>query len=172
MIAAVSSNGVMGLGETNELPFHYPADMKHFRKLTANSTVIMGRKTFESIGRPLPKRRNLVISTTLKDTAGIEIFPTTAAALYAANYPYGESLTAPCYTFADDKWFIGGASIYADGMSVADEIYLTLTPDVIEGRNLVRFPWINPQVFELKSNTPFEDDNRLRLLTYNRIKQS
>jgi dihydrofolate reductase len=165
MIAAVSSNGV--IGKNNSLPFHYTADMKHFRKMTANSTVIMGKNTFQSMGsKPLPGRRNIIVSTTLDLVKGIEIFPTTPTAIYAANYPYGESLVAPCYTYAEDKWFIGGASIYADGMSVADEIYLTITPDIIEGKDLVRFPWINPQIFSVASTEKFPDDDRLTLVRY------
>ena len=167
MIAAVSQNGI--IGKDNAIPFNYPTDMKHFRTITRDSTVIMGKNTFQSIGRPLPKRRNLVVSTTLDPVDGIEIFPTVAEAVHSANYPSGEHLFSPCYTYAENKWFIGGASIYTEGMKYADEIYLTITPDIIEGKDLVRFPWINPKIFSVASTEKFPEDDRLTLVRYVRI---
>ncbi len=71
IIAAVSINGVIGLKKENCLPFSYPEDMKHFRETTKDSIVVMGRNTFESIGRPLPKRENIVISSKELNIPGI-----------------------------------------------------------------------------------------------------
>jgi dihydrofolate reductase len=71
VIAAVAANGVIGRGLT--LPWHLPDDLKHFKQLTLGHPIIMGRRTFESIGRPLPARQNIVVSTSLAPITGIEI---------------------------------------------------------------------------------------------------
>lgn len=159
MIAAVSMNGVIGLD--NKIPFDYPADLKHFRASTLNSTIIMGRKTFEGIGRALPKRRNLVISSRPVEAEGVETFSNIGDAIFK----YKDE--------PNDTWLIGGARIYEEGMSLVEEIHLTLTPDVIEGDNAIRFPWINPQHFhtpmyiELKDLVP--GDPKLKLAIYKRV---
>lgn len=105
------------IGKNNQLCWHHPADLKFFKEKTLNSTIIMGRKTFESIGRPLPKRKNIVLSSTpIKD---VETFTSLEDAL---NY-------------ADNNAFIiGGASIYNKCFkeNIGDVIYETIVPDVIE----------------------------------------
>lgn len=160
MIAAVSKNSVIGVD--GHLPFDYPEDMKHFRKTTANSTIIMGRKTWESIGRVLPKRRNMVISRTPVEMEGVETFDSLAHAIMIARLnssPFGASI-----------WLIGGASIYEEGMQYADEIHLTLTPDVITAPNAVKFPWINPQQFAVRELRPLvEENNTLMFAIYSKI---
>ena len=160
IIAAVSINGVIGVD--NKLPFDYPEDMKHFRKTTADSVVIMGRKTFESIGRPLPKRRNIVVSSSLSPVDGVEIAPSVVAAMTA------------CSNETRNIWFIGGASIYEEGMLYADEIVLTQTTDYVRHPNAVKFPWIHPAIFEwtgaieLSPELWRSGDSRLLLSTYKR----
>lgn len=159
IIAAVSMNGIIGID--GKIPWDYPADMKHFRETTANSIVIMGRKTFEGIGRPLPKRRNIVVSSSLSlSTEGIELVPSVAHAIDL--------------TQSDDRdvWFIGGASIYEFGMYFADKIVLTLTPDIETRTPAIRFPFINPRIFKLRgiSILNLEDTTSatLHLATYER----
>ncbi len=142
MIAAVSSNGVIGLADKNCLPFNYSEDLKHFRKTTANSIVIMGRKTYESIGKPLPNRRNIVIS---RIASGLGILNTEGIEIYSSL----ESALEACKEDNRDIWLIGGASVYEEGMKFADKIVLTITPDVIKENNVVRFPWINPLLFSI-----------------------
>ncbi len=162
IIAAVSSNGV--IGQNGKLPFNYPEDLKHFKKLTLNSNVIMGRLTFESLGSPLPHRRNIIISSELSDfgflgdPGSYEVQPNVACAIEGKLY------MSKCPT-----WFIGGASIYQEGMKYADTIILTLTSDIINGEGLVRFPFINPSIFKLENIVPLETDNRLKIATYKRI---
>jgi dihydrofolate reductase len=165
IIAAVTVNGVIGLD--NKLPFDYSEDMKHFRKTTTDSVVIMGRKTYEGIGRPLPKRRNIVVSKIAKGlgtlkTDGIE---TASSIKEAMELCSGETRNI---------WFIGGASVYEEGMLYADKIVLTQTPDYEHGRNAIRFPWINPLVFE-RSSTMILDEkmweegtSRLYVTTYDK----
>lgn len=159
MIVAVSSNGVIGLN--GGIPFHYSADMKNFKNLTLDSTVIMGRKTFESIGKPLPKRRNIVISKiesangTLDHIKGIEVFKDIPNALITATQ--------------EDVWFIGGSFIYQEGMKYTEEIHLTITPDEILNKDAVKFPWIDPTVFKLESWKYFDDEPKLKYCIYSKI---
>lgn len=173
IIAAVSHNGVMGVD--NKLPWDYPADMKYFRTTTAGGNVIFGRKTFESIGRALPKRRNIVISRTKVDVPGVETFVSIQDALVKID----EDNLAMMASFSSSSgiqvipantWFCGGARVYEEAMDHADEIHLTVTPDVIRRDDVIRFPWINPRLWEIKSwvqLTP--DDDTLRLYTYRHL---
>lgn len=111
MIAAMANNRV--IGKDNQMPWHLPADLKHFKAVTLGKPVLMGRKTFQSIGRPLPGRRNLVISRTLPDDAqGVEWFANVDQALAAV---------------ADDAevMVIGGGEIYRQCLPFADTLYLT-----------------------------------------------
>ncbi len=135
IIAAVSQNGIIGVD--NKIPWNYPEDMKHFKTCTTNSTVVMGRKTFESIGKPLPKRKNIVITSSNLKMEGI----TTSTNF---NNIITDSLVG------ETIWLIGGYSIYQEGMLNVDEIHLTLIPDwITQTDNVVRFPWINPKLFKL-----------------------
>ena len=153
LIAAVSKNGVFGLN--NKLPFNYPEDLKHFRATTANSTVIMGRHTFFSIGKPLPGRRNLVISSKPLQIDGVQMFSSVSAALDVCDR-------------SKNIWFIGGYGIYEEGMKYADQIILTITPDWISDKAAVKFPWINPLIFQQEETYKMLNDN-LAIMVYNRI---
>jgi dihydrofolate reductase len=170
IIAAVTTNGVIGVD--NKLPFDYPEDMKHFRKTTTDSVVIMGRKTFEGIGRPLPKRRNIVVSENFCVKRAI-----------GAPIPEGieivksvEEAMSLCQSETRNIWFIGGASIYEEGMKYADEILLTQTPDYETRSNTIKFPWINPMIFGWQTTTALNEEmwsagtSKLMLTTYHRIK--
>lgn len=148
IIAAVSQNRVIGID--NKLPFSYPEDMKHFKQSTQNSTVIMGRKTFESIGsKPLPNRRNIVITSS---NVNIEHYKSLSQAVSAVNAE-------------ENIWLIGGASIYQEGMQFCDEMILTVTPDIIEENNCVKFPEINPLQFKINQIRPL-GDNGLIVVSY------
>lgn len=109
IIAAVGKNRELGGG--NSLLWELPGDMKYFRETTRGSTVIMGRKTFESIGRPLPKRRNIIVSRSGGyKPDGTEVCRSLEEAVKAAE---------------NDAFIIGGVQIYALGLEYADELYLT-----------------------------------------------
>ncbi len=159
IIAAVSVNGV--IGQDNKIPFDYPADLKHFRETTLNSVIVMGRKTFEGIGKPLPKRENVVITSSELDISGVRCMKSIHDALLHYKV-FDEFYGSP------NIWLIGGAGIYQEGMKCADIIVLTLTPDTIEGEGLVRFPWVNPDKFRLETIEPMETDIRLKIATYHR----
>ncbi|MFL9592780.1 type 3 dihydrofolate reductase [Aeromonas schubertii] len=124
MIAAMARDRV--IGRDNAMPWHLPADLAHFKQVTLGKPILMGRRTFESIGRPLPGRRNLVISRN-PDYApsGVEVFPSVEAALAAV----GE---------VPEVMIIGGGKLYTQLLERADVLYLTHIDLTVEGDT--RFP--------------------------------
>lgn len=119
LLVAVTENGV--IGRDHGMPWHLPDDLKHFRALTLGKPVLMGRKTFESIGRPLPGRDTLVLTRATDWTdPGVTVVPDLDAALRAAG-------SAPELVVA------GGAQVYALALPRATRIYLTRIHAVIEG---------------------------------------
>jgi dihydrofolate reductase len=120
IIVAVAENG--GIGLNNNLLWHLPDDLKRFKKLTMGKPVIMGRKTFESIGKPLPGRVNIVISRNEEfSSEGIIVVSSFANALEAA-----------AETDPDEVFIIGGGAIYKETMGKTDRLYITkvqATPD-------------------------------------------
>lgn len=118
IIVAAAKNGVIGCN--NQLPWHLPQDLKYFKSVTLGKPVIMGRKTYESIGKPLPGRPNIVI-TRSKDWSAAEGVIVTGSfeqALFEAK-----SLLAA--ESADEAIVIGGAEIYRLALQLADRVYLT-----------------------------------------------
>ena len=111
VIAAVGKNNELGLD--NHLIFNIPGDLKFFRNTTLGKTVIMGRKTYESIGKPLPKRINIVVSNSLKETDGITIINSFEEVL--EKYLNSE----------EEVFIIGGESLYNYFINYAQNIYLT-----------------------------------------------
>lgn len=119
LVVAMAQNRVIGRGNT--LPWHLSNDLKRFRRLTLGKPVIMGRKTFESIGKPLPERRNLVLShNPAYHAAGCEVVGSLTEAL------------ALC-TAAPEVMLIGGAQVFAEGLPLAERIHLTLVQAEISG---------------------------------------
>lgn len=119
IIAAVSKNGV--IGKTNALPWHLPADLRRFKELTAGRPIIMGRKTYESIGRPLPNRTNIVITSDKNFKAeGCVVVGSPDEALRAAEG-------------AEEIMIIGGGEIYRQFLPKSSRMYLTEVDAEIEG---------------------------------------
>jgi len=117
MIAAIAQNNVIGDGET--MPWHIPEDLKLFKNLTSGKPIIMGRKTYESIGRPLPKRENIVITRDATWHAdGVSICNSPEAALKLAKEKALEKQI-------DEVFVIGGGTIYQQLLPLADRICLT-----------------------------------------------
>ncbi|MCX9134383.1 type 3 dihydrofolate reductase [Aeromonas veronii] len=126
MIAAMAHDRV--IGKDNQMPWHLPADLAHFKRVTLGKPVLMGRKTFESIGRPLPGRRNLVISRNPGYQAeDIEVVGSVEAALALLA---GSSV--------EELMVIGGGHLYAEMLPSADCLYLTRIDLAVEGDT--RFP--------------------------------
>ena len=118
IIVAVAANGV--IGAHNTLPWRLPEDLKYFRARTMGHPIIMGRKTWDSLGRALPGRRNLVVSRNAQlQATGAEVFTSLDAALAAC---------------ADEEVFvIGGAQLYREAMPHADRLYITEIAQAFEG---------------------------------------
>jgi len=122
-VVARADNGV--IGRDNALPWHLPADLRHFKRLTVGKPVVMGRRTFESIGKPLPGRHNIVMTRDPAWTAdGVTVVPNLAEAIAAAGLD--------SKTRADEVMIIGGAAVYAEALPIATRVHLTevhLSPD-------------------------------------------
>ncbi len=120
-IVACARRGI--IGRDGAMPWHIPEDLQHFKRVTMGAPVIMGRKTFESIGRPLPGRTNIVL------THGAPAAPegvVTAHSLKEALAAAGEVLKGRPETAGDSRIFIiGGAQVYRESRELADEIWLT-----------------------------------------------
>jgi dihydrofolate reductase len=162
IIVAVAENGVIGGG--NRLLWDLPADMRHFREKTKGHAVIMGRKTFESIGRPLPGRKNIVISRDAgKKIPGCTVVGSLDAAVKIAE-DGGEM----------EAFVIGGGQIYTEALPQADRVYLTRVHATFEGDTF--FPELSPQEWEEASREEIPASNEtphaLTFLTYERRKRT
>jgi len=133
LIAAYAQNNVVGID--NKLPWHLPEDLKYFKRVTTGKAIIMGRKTYESIGRPLPNRTNIVITRNAEFTApGIEVVNSLDAAIELA-----ESINEINGT--EEVMVIGGAQIYSEALPKADRLYLTHVHAEVKGD--AYFPAVN-----------------------------
>ena len=137
LVAAHARNGV--IGRDGDMPWRLPSDLKHFKAATLGTPVIMGRKTWLSIGRPLPGRANIVVSRSGFSAEGVETVASLEAALELARdraQPDG----------AEQVSIIGGGQIYAQAIGLADELLLTEVDADIEGDTV--FPEIDSTVWQ------------------------
>ncbi len=118
IIVAIAQNGV--IGNDNELLWHISEDMRYFRAITSGHTVVMGRKTYESIGRALPKRRNIVLSRQDITIEGCEVLSSLEAAVAATQDE-------------DEVFIIGGGEIYKQALPLAQRLYITHIEADFEG---------------------------------------
>ena len=117
VIVAAAANGVIGAG--NALPWHLPQDLRYFKRVTMGKPIVMGRRTFESIGRALPGRTNIVISRDpTRPVAGARLVFSLAQALQQAR-------EVAAADGVDEVMVIGGAEVYAQVLPLADRLYLT-----------------------------------------------
>lgn len=131
------------IGKDGTLPWHLSEDLKLFKAHTTGNIVIMGRKTFDSIGRPLPNRRNLVVSKSIHENekvAGVEYFPDLEHALNAAQDGSGKI------------FIIGGASIYQQMIEKADRLYISLVDGDFDGDTC--FPEVKEDVWKVVATEP------------------
>ena len=144
LIAAVAKNGV--IGRNGQLPWHLPNDLKHFKQLTMRHPILMGRRTFESIGKPLPGRRSIVISTTAGAIPGAQVVRSLDEAIEAvANTP------GPAF-------IIGGAVLYTAALPRVEVLHLTELDDPVGGDAV--FPPFDKSDWQLVSETRHERDDR------------
>jgi dihydrofolate reductase len=144
-IAAMSENRV--IGNRNQIPWHLPEDFKWVKACTSGQAIAMGRNTFESMGRPLPNRDNIVISRTVTAIPGCIVLPSL------------EALEA--YQTDKEIWIFGGAQIYAAALDRIGELYLTVVKGSFEGDTF--FPPFEDQ-FTLDS--VIREEPEFRILKY------
>ncbi len=147
-IAAMSLNRVIGMG--NKLPWHLPEDFKWFKQMTTGQVVVMGRKTFESIGKPLPNRSTVVLSRASLPIPGVQ----TVSDL--------SQLDRDAPGLAGKEVFIcGGAQVYEQALPLCSDLYLTLVKEVVEGDRF--FPAFEDR-FELAGE--LLDNPKFKILHY------
>ena len=123
-VVALSNNRV--IGKDNDLPWNLKTDLKHFREYTTNKILIMGRKTFESIGRPLPNRTNIIVSKTIQSIEGAEVFSDLNSALNKAR--------ENCETlYKNEIVIIGGGFLFNDTLDIVNKLVLTRVDCEIDG---------------------------------------
>lgn len=143
LVVAYSKNRVIGSNNTLPWAGKMPGDMLHFKALTLNKTVIMGRRTFESIGRALPHRQNIVLSRTPFQAPGVLV---------------AESLEEAYYLATNEIMVIGGGEVYARALADADIVYATLIDAEVEGD--VYFPELGPEWVEtFREDHPADENN-------------
>ena len=162
LVAAIAQNGVIGRG--NALPWRLKSDMQHFRALTMGKPVVMGRKTYLSIGRPLKGRTTIVVSRDRSFVApGIVVAPSLDAALRTAR---GDALRRNTDTIV----VAGGAEIYAQAVPLATRLAITLVRKRIEGD--AYFPAIDPNEWRESTRSEHEavdeDEAAFAFVTYER----
>lgn len=140
-IVAYSQNRV--IGKNNQLPWHLPDDLRHFKRLSLNQIILMGRKTYESIGRALPDRTMVVLTRNRNFTS------TYARAIHSV---------AEIFQFANDVFVIGGAEIYQSLLPYADSIYATEVQTTLEGDAF--FPVLASEEWQEISREPHLQDNK------------
>lgn len=123
IIAAMDLN--RGIGHRGLIPWNLPEDMQRFKRITFGHTVIMGRKTYESVGHPLSGRENIVISSTLKDQRVKKVPDLTSAICYASGKIF----------------IIGGGRVYEEGLNYAQNMFITYIHDVYDADTY--FPWFD-----------------------------
>lgn len=145
---AVAIGENYAIGKNNQLLWHMPADLKFFKQTTSGHTVIMGRKTFDSVGKPLPNRRNIVITRAQNlSIAGAEVANSLQEAIDL------------CRPEAKPVFIIGGAEIYKQALPITQKLYLTTIHQQFEADTF--FPEINRQDWKIKQieNHPADEKN-------------
>ncbi len=119
IIVAMTKRGV--IGKRNTLPWHISDELKHFKKVTDGSVVIMGRKTFESIGKPLPNRINIIVSKSMTESPGVEVTSSFEEALNISSH------------YDKDVFVIGGATLFQQALPFAKKLYISYIKKEYEG---------------------------------------
>ena len=156
-LVAVSNNNV--IGKDNDLPWKLKKDLLHFKNYTTGKTVLMGRKTFESIGRPLPDRTNFIISNTLSNVEGAFIYKDLNSAIN--NVPDGQEVV-----------IIGGGYLFRESINYFNKLVITLVDCVIEDGDIF-YPEIDLRNWKLEKEDVIKKDHdneynfKVRVLTKN-----
>ncbi|HEY4326288.1 MAG TPA: dihydrofolate reductase [Mucilaginibacter sp.] len=146
IVVAISENHV--IGKDNKLLWYLPNDLKHFKDITTGHTIIMGRKTYESVGKPLPKRRNIIITRQPITIEGCEVVNSIEAAL-------------ALYANENEVFIVGGAEIYKQAISLTNRIYLTIVHKQFDGDSF--FPELDKNEWKEVSHEDHEPDDKNKL---------
>lgn len=160
IVVAYASNRC--IGRDNDMPWHLPSDLAHFKRVTFGHPIVMGRKTWESLGRPLPGRPNLVISRDPSYQAdGATVYPSLEAAMAAAQQ-----------LNTDMVCIIGGAQIFTAGLAIADELIATEIHAEFEGDTF--FPELDAQQWQevARQPQPIENGYHYDFVRYDRLPDS
>lgn len=151
IIVAIADNNA--IGRNNELLWHISEDLKFFKRTTMGCPVIMGRKTFESIGRPLPKRTNIIVSRSgYEAPEGVIVVSSLEEAFAAASVESASADAMP-----DKVFVIGGGQIYAQAISFVDSLIVTHVHTVIEDADTF-FPAIDPTIWTVAERSELQTD--------------
>ncbi|MFL2704647.1 MAG: dihydrofolate reductase [Gammaproteobacteria bacterium] len=148
-VVAMSNNNVIGVD--NNLPWNLKTDLAHFKEYTSNKIIIMGRKTYESIGRPLPNRTNFIVSRTLNSVTGANVFNNLEDSIKAAKELSTENHEQ------SEVVIIGGGYLFRDTISTFNKLVLTRVDCNIEGD--VYYPSIDFGEWRLTTSTSFKKDS-------------
>ena len=148
-LVAVSNDLVIGVD--NDLPWNLKADLAHFKKYTLNKIIIMGRKTYESIGRPLPNRINYVVSRTLKEISGTYVFSSLEEAILNAEKKNLQM------NIENEIVIIGGGHIFEETAQSINKLIITRVDCNIDGD--IYYPKFNLQKWELISTESYKKDS-------------
>lgn len=152
-INAIVATDLKGtIGKAGNIPWYLPADLKFFKRTTLGYPVIMGRKTYESIGRPLPKRTNLVL------TRDPFYLSTGVVVLHSLE----EALQHPSCTESEEVFIIGGGELYRQALDVTKRVFLTRVDTEIEGGDAF-FPDLDPSIWELVQEQANQAEGRNEL---------
>lgn len=158
IIAAIGKNGE--LGKNNSLIWHLPGDLKFFKEITKEHKVIMGLNTYNSIGKPLPKRKNIVLTDDLKKINNNELF----------IYDNIDKLIKKELENNEENFIIGGASLYNYFYNIADKMYLTLI-EAEDKEADTYFPKIDEKLWKQRELGKNEDNNiKYKHILFERIK--
>lgn len=146
IVVAISENNA--IGKDNKLLWHLPNDLKHFKQITSGNTVIMGRKTFDSVGRPLPNRRNIIITRNNKAIDGCEVVHSIEEALKLCVNEI-------------EVFIVGGAEIYKQSIDITDFIYLTEVHKTFEADTF--FPEIDKKKWTEIERKDYEADEKNKI---------
>jgi dihydrofolate reductase len=170
LIAAMAKN--RAIGKDNKLPWNLPEDLKRFRQITSGKIIVMGRKTYDSIGKPLPKRINMVISKQMEipevklcateAPPALMVFPNLQTALDMAKNTFIAEFQIP-----NEIMIIGGSTIYEQTIGLCDRMYLTILDQDYEGDAF--FPEFNEEDWKIVET---EQRDGFKFVTYDRVKNA
>ncbi|MEO8885064.1 MAG: dihydrofolate reductase [Mucilaginibacter sp.] len=143
IVVAIAQNNA--IGKNNQLLWHLPKDLKHFKEITSGHTIIMGRKTYYSVGKPLPNRRNIIITRQDITIEGCEVVNSLPDALKLAEG-------------VDEVFIVGGAEIYKQALTLTDRIYLTIVHQNFDGDTY--FPEIKEDIWKETERTDHQADEK------------